>query len=90
LFQDGPENVKSGAFRGRVQFRMQNVETLTGEQIGMFLKGCQRIEFQSQNRTELYGAGLHRQGDGLERTPDHQMDPQVPHRRSEAVSYGRA
>jgi hypothetical protein len=38
-----------------MRLRMQNVETLSGEQIGEFLKGSERIEFQGQNRAELYG-----------------------------------
>jgi transposase InsO family protein len=34
---------------------MQNAESLTWEQIREFLKGSETIEFQGQNRAELYG-----------------------------------
>jgi transposase InsO family protein len=38
-----------------MQLRMQNAEALTSEQIGEFLKGSATIDFQGQNRAELYG-----------------------------------
>jgi hypothetical protein len=38
-----------------MQLRMQNAEGLTSEQIGEFLKGSGTIEFQGQNRADLYG-----------------------------------
>src|ERR1035438_4205275 len=38
-----------------MQIRMQNAESLTWEQIREFLKGSETIEFQGQNRAELYG-----------------------------------
>src|ERR1019366_5501418 len=87
-----------------MQIRMQNAESLTWEQLREFLKGSETIEFQGQNRAELYGwvgrvlvaqeyatqgkkqRGTVRayivQGDRLEPTPDHAVDPQVPRRRS--------
>ena len=34
---------------------MQNAEALSGEQIREFLQGSETIEFQGQNRAELYG-----------------------------------
>jgi hypothetical protein len=53
--QEDAEDMKGGAFCGRMQLRMQNVEELTAQQIGEFLKGSATIEFQGQNRAELYG-----------------------------------
>src|SRR5436305_3049109 len=38
-----------------MQLRMQNVETLSMGQIQEFLQGSETIEFQGQNRAELYG-----------------------------------
>src|SRR5258708_40219768 len=38
-----------------MQLRMQNAEALTEEQIREFLKGSETIEFQGQNRADLYG-----------------------------------
>ncbi|MEO7142003.1 MAG: hypothetical protein ABI165_00710, partial [Bryobacteraceae bacterium] len=34
---------------------MQNSETLTGQQIGEFLKGSEEIRFSGQSRAEVYG-----------------------------------
>jgi len=34
---------------------MQNAEALTAEQIGEFLRGSATMDFQGQNRAELYG-----------------------------------
>src|SRR5580698_11128115 len=43
------------AFRGRLQIRMENAETLTEIQIQEFLKGSQGIVFEGQTRAERYG-----------------------------------
>jgi hypothetical protein len=37
-----------------MQLRMQNAEALTAEQIGEFLRGSATIDFQGQNRADLY------------------------------------
>jgi transposase InsO family protein len=37
-----------------MQMRMQNAEELTGEQIRSFLKGSETIEFEGQNRADVY------------------------------------
>ncbi len=38
-----------------MQIRMQNAEALTGKQLKEFLQGSERIEFEGQDRAELYG-----------------------------------
>ena len=42
------------AFRGRLQIRMENAETLTEVQTQEFLKGSQGIVFEGQSREERY------------------------------------
>jgi hypothetical protein len=37
-----------------MQLRMQNAEALTAEPIGEFLRGSATIDFQGQNRADLY------------------------------------
>src|SRR2546425_13067958 len=60
-----------------MQLRMQNAETLSPEQIQTFLRGSEAIEFQGQNRADLYGWVQARLG-----------GPGVCHARQEAAGNG--